>query len=76
MNQVTNPVQDLVAELRFAFETETTIGRILGRVKESLERFLANPSSLIRSESLGGVLARKGCDTEAGAVERKLFRYG
>jgi len=33
MNQVTNPVQDLIAEVRSAFETETTISRLLGQAK-------------------------------------------
>ncbi len=46
MNQVADPVQDLIAEVRSAFETETTVGRILGRTKGCLERFLANPNSL------------------------------
>ena len=60
MNQTTNPVQVLIEEMRSAFETETTIGRILGRTKESLERLLANPASLDRiKESLARVLARK-----------------
>ena len=60
MNQVTNPVQDLIAEARSAFETETMIARILGRTKESLERFLASPASLDQvKESLASVLARK-----------------
>jgi predicted metal-dependent enzyme (double-stranded beta helix superfamily) len=53
-------VQELIAELRLAFETETTIGRLLGRAKECLERFLANPASLDRiKESLTRVLARQ-----------------
>lgn len=56
----TNPVQELIAEVRSAFETETTIGQLLGRTKESLERFLANPASLDQiKESLARVLARK-----------------
>ena len=60
MTQSTDPVQDLIAELRSAFETETTIGRILGRSKVSLERFLANPASLDRiKESLARVLSQK-----------------
>ncbi|MEX0805524.1 MAG: hypothetical protein WD688_19720 [Candidatus Binatia bacterium] len=60
MNQVTNPVQDLIAEVCSAFETETTIGRLLGRTKESLERFLAKPDSLDQiKESLARVLARQ-----------------
>jgi hypothetical protein len=46
MSRLSNPVQDLIAEIRSAFETETTIGRLLGRAKQSLERFLANPASL------------------------------
>ena len=59
MSQSANPVQDLIAETRSAFETETTISRILGRTKESLERFLANPASLDQiKESLARVLAR------------------
>ena len=60
MTQSTDPVQNLIVELRSAFETETTIGRILGRSKQSLERFLANPASLDRiKESLARVLSRK-----------------
>ena len=60
MDQVTNPVQDLIAEVCSAFETETTIGRLLGRAKESLERFLAKPDSLDQiKESLARVLARQ-----------------
>ena len=60
MTPSTDPVQDLIAELRSAFETETTVGRILGRSKECLERFLANPASLDRiKESLARVLSRK-----------------
>ena len=60
MDQVTNPVQELIAEVRLAFETETTISRILGRTKESLERFVANPRSLDQiKESQARVLARK-----------------
>jgi predicted metal-dependent enzyme (double-stranded beta helix superfamily) len=60
MSPVTNPVQDLIAEVRSAFETETTISRILGWTKESLERFLANPTSLDQiKESLARVLARR-----------------
>lgn len=60
MNQVTNPVQELVAEVRAAFETETTISRLLGQTKESLERFLANPASLDQiKESLARVMARQ-----------------
>ncbi|HEY5543522.1 MAG TPA: hypothetical protein VIM04_09745 [Candidatus Binatia bacterium] len=61
MNQpVANPVQELIAETRAAFETETTIGQILERTKKSLERFLANPASLEQvKESLERVLARK-----------------
>ena len=60
MNQVASPVQDLIADVRSGFETETTIGQILGRAKESLERFLANPYSLDQvKESLARVLARK-----------------
>ena len=34
MNQSTDPVRDLIAEVRLAFEAETTIGRILGRTKD------------------------------------------
>jgi len=61
MNQgVANPVQELIAETRVGFETETTIGQILERTKESLERFLADPASLDQvKESLERVLARK-----------------
>ena len=60
MIQSTDPVQNLIAELRSAFETETTIARILGRSKQSLERFLANPASLDQiKESLARVLSRK-----------------
>ena len=60
MNQATNPVQELIAEVRLGFETETTISRILGRTKKSLERFLANPASLDQiKESLARVLGRK-----------------
>jgi len=60
MDQVINPVQELIAEVRLAFETETTIGRLLGRTKESLGRFLANPNSLDQiKDSLAHVLARK-----------------
>jgi hypothetical protein len=60
MSPITNPVQALIEEVRSAFETETTIGRILGRTKESLEGFLANPASLDQiKESLARVLARK-----------------
>ena len=60
MTQEPNPVQDLIAETRSAFETETTIDRILGRTKASLERFLANPDSLDQvKESLARVLTRK-----------------
>jgi predicted metal-dependent enzyme (double-stranded beta helix superfamily) len=60
MSQSTDPAQDLIVELRSAFETETTISRILGRSKESLERFLAHPASLDQiKESLAKVLSRK-----------------
>ncbi|MDH3444751.1 MAG: hypothetical protein OEN50_12550 [Deltaproteobacteria bacterium] len=60
MSQLVGPVQDLITEVRLAFETETTISRILHRAKESLERFLANPASLDGvKESLAQVLARK-----------------
>src|SRR5512135_3623756 len=60
MSQSTNPVQDLIAEVRSTFETATTIGRILDRTKESLERFLANPASLDQiKESQARVLSRK-----------------
>ena len=55
-----DPVQKLIGDLRFAFETETTISRILSRSKDSLERFLANPGSLDQiKESLARVLSRK-----------------
>ena len=60
MTQSTDPVQELIVALRSAFETETTISRILGRSKESLERFLANPASLNQiKDSLTRVLSRK-----------------
>ncbi|HSE89586.1 MAG TPA: hypothetical protein VLJ79_25455 [Candidatus Binatia bacterium] len=60
MNQATNPLQELIAEVRLGFETETTISRILDRTKESLEQFLANPASLDQiKESLARVLARQ-----------------
>lgn len=60
MSRSTNPVQELIEEVRSAFETETTIGRILGRTKECLERFLANPASLGQiKQSLERVLARR-----------------
>ena len=60
MSSLSGPVQDLIEEVRAAFETETTMGRLLGRTKESLERFLANPDSLHQiKESLERVLARK-----------------
>ena len=60
MNQANNPVEELITETRAAFETETTVGRILERTKKSLERFLANPASLDRvKDSLARVLARK-----------------
>jgi len=53
-------VQELIEEVRSAFETETTLARILGRTKECLERFLANPASLGQiKQSLERVLARK-----------------
>ena len=60
MNQANNPVEELITETRAAFETETTVGRILERTKKSLERFLANPTSLDHvKDSLARVLARK-----------------
>jgi predicted metal-dependent enzyme (double-stranded beta helix superfamily) len=60
MSSLSGPVQVLIEEVRAAFETETTMGRLLGRAKESLERFLANPDSLHQiKESLERVLARK-----------------
>jgi predicted metal-dependent enzyme (double-stranded beta helix superfamily) len=60
MHQTNNPVEELITETRAAFETETTVGRILERTKKSLERFLANPASLDHvKESLARVLARK-----------------
>jgi hypothetical protein len=60
MNPTNHPVEALIAETRAAFETESTIGRILERTKESLERFLAHPASLDHvKESLARVLARK-----------------
>jgi hypothetical protein len=60
MHQANNPVEELITETRAAFETETTVGRILERTKESLEQFLANPASLDHVKaSLARVLARK-----------------
>jgi len=60
MNQTSQPVEQLIAEARAVFETETTVGRILERTKESLERFLANPAALGQvKESLARVLAKK-----------------
>jgi predicted metal-dependent enzyme (double-stranded beta helix superfamily) len=60
MSQSTDPVRTLIGEVRSVFETETTISRILGRTKQSLERFLTNPASLHQvKESLARVLARK-----------------
>ena len=60
MDPLINPARDLVEEVRSAFETETTISRILDRTKESLERFLANPASLDQiKESLARVMARQ-----------------
>jgi predicted metal-dependent enzyme (double-stranded beta helix superfamily) len=60
MSQSTDPVRTLIGEVRSVFETETTISRILGRTKQSLERFLTNPASLDQvKESLARVLARK-----------------
>jgi predicted metal-dependent enzyme (double-stranded beta helix superfamily) len=60
MNPTNHPVEALIAETRAAFETESTIGRILERTKESLERFLAHPAALDHvKESLARVLARK-----------------
>ena len=60
MSRSTNPVQELIEEVRSAFETETTLARILGRTKDCLERFLANPASLGQiKQSLERVLARK-----------------
>jgi len=46
MNPTDQPVEQLIADTRAVFETETTVGRILERTKESLERFLANPAAL------------------------------
>lgn len=60
MNPSTDPVPRLITEVCSTFETETTISRILGRTKEALERFLANPASLDQvKESLARVLSRK-----------------
>lgn len=60
MDRFITPVEELIAGVRAAFETETTIGQILQRTKESLERFLAHPEALDHvKESLGRVLARK-----------------
>jgi predicted metal-dependent enzyme (double-stranded beta helix superfamily) len=60
MTQSTDPVQELIAAVRTAFEAETTIGRILSRTKDSLERFLTNPASLEQiKDSLARVLSRK-----------------
>ncbi|MGH7810543.1 MAG: hypothetical protein ACREP5_09740, partial [Candidatus Binatia bacterium] len=60
MNLIADPVPILIDEVRAAFEAETTIGRILARTKQSLERFLANPASLDQiKQSLARVLDRK-----------------
>jgi predicted metal-dependent enzyme (double-stranded beta helix superfamily) len=60
MDPMSHPVEALIGATRAAFETETTVGRILERTKESLERFLADPASLGHvKESLKRVLARK-----------------
>jgi predicted metal-dependent enzyme (double-stranded beta helix superfamily) len=60
MTETSHPVEELIIETRAAFETESTIGRILERTQESLEWFLANPVSLAQiKESLARVLARK-----------------
>lgn len=39
-------VQEFIAEARAAFETETTIGRILGRIEAGLKALLARPDCL------------------------------
>ena len=49
MSQSTDPVQNLIAELRSAFETETTIGRILGRSK-AMPGTLSSKSRFPRSD--------------------------
>jgi predicted metal-dependent enzyme (double-stranded beta helix superfamily) len=60
MNPTNQPVEQLIADTRAVFETETTVKRILERTKESLKRFLANPAALGQiKESLARVLARK-----------------
>ena len=60
MNQPTNAVHVLIEEVRTAYETETTIGRILGRTKDPLERFLTDSYSLDQiKELLECVLVRK-----------------
>jgi len=60
MDPTSHPVEELIAATRAAFETKTTVKRILERTKESLERFLANPASLGHiKESQARVLARK-----------------
>jgi len=60
MDPMSHPVEELIAATRAAFETETTVGRILERTKESLVRFLADPASLGHiKESQARVLARK-----------------
>jgi predicted metal-dependent enzyme (double-stranded beta helix superfamily) len=60
MNSIADPVPILIEEVRAAFEAETTIGQILARTKQSLERFLANPAALDQiKQSLARVLARK-----------------
>ena len=60
MNPTNHPVEQLIADTRAVFETETTVGRILDGTKASLEWFLANPASLGQiKESLARVLARK-----------------
>jgi predicted metal-dependent enzyme (double-stranded beta helix superfamily) len=60
MNLVANPVEVLISAVRLAFETETTIDRLLGQTKEALQQFLANPNSLDQiKESLARVLDRR-----------------
>jgi hypothetical protein len=60
MNPTEHPVEQLIADTRAVFETETTVGRILEGTKESLERFLANPAALGQvKESLARVLGKK-----------------
>jgi hypothetical protein len=60
MNSTDQPVEQLIADTRAVFETETTVHRILERTKAALECFLANPAALGQvKESLARVLAKK-----------------